>query len=271
MRLEGSHLVFTGFVAMGAVIIAATVATDPQSSTDLRYLAQPASWPQTMPWLAAPVVALLTGAWLARLTYVLARAALAVARLPEAERAPAPLLAAISRTGTGTVRCIDSDVVIAFCAGARRPEIVVSEGLVTRLNSHELDAVLLHEDYHVRQREPLVRAAAAVAADVLFFLPLARWWSQRRIETAELRADQAAVRRVGRQPVASALTTLGSAGRGQVTFAGVAELRVAQLLGDPLPPRRPAPAVVASSLLGVPFVLLVAACVMLDAGRLLGS
>ncbi len=147
---------------------------------------------------------------------------------------------------------------------------MVSEGLVDRLNARELDAVLLHEDYHARRREPLIRATAEAAAEVLFFVPIARWWSRRRIETAELRADQAAVRRVGPRPVASALCTLGSAARSQTAFAGVGELRVAQLLGDPLPPRRPTPRVVVSSLLGAPFLLLVAGCVVLDAARVLG-
>src|SRR5207245_1323744 len=97
-------------------------------------------------------------------------------------------------------------------------------------------AVLLHERRHLREREPVVRAACEAAAQVLVFFPLARWWSRRRIEEAELRADQAALRRVGPRPVAAALFRLGSTVPAAAAFAGDTELRVAQLLGDPLPP-----------------------------------
>jgi Zn-dependent protease with chaperone function len=268
MKRERSQVLLAGFVASGTAIITATVATE--SSSDLRRLAQPGFWSQALPLLTIPVLGLILGAWLARFAFVLVRAAIAMRGLETSGLMPARLVSAVARTGAGAVRCIAGDVAIAFCTGAVRPEIVVSEGLVDQLSGAELDAVLLHEDHHARQREPMARAASESAADVLFFLPLARWWSRRRIETAELEADQAAVRRVGPRPVASALCTLGSAVRSQTSFAGVAGLRVAQLLGDPLPPRRPALGVIAVSLLGVPFVLLVAGCVVLDAARVLG-
>jgi Zn-dependent protease with chaperone function len=270
MRVARSQILLVAFFGTGVAIITATAAADPQLSGDLRRLAQSGSWPLAVTLAALSVLVPVAMAWVARLTFMLTRASLAVGRLPRSDRLPARLLSAIERTGAGPVRCITEDVAIAFCAGARRPEIVASVGLVERLNGNELDAVLLHEYDHVRRREPLVRAAAESAAEVLFFLPLARWWSRHRTEAAELRADQAAVRRMGPRPVASALRTLGSAGRAEASFVGVAELRVAQLLGDRLPRRRPASAVVAASLLGIPFALVVGGCLVLDAARILG-
>lgn len=265
-RERSSQVLLAGFVAAGIAVITFTVATE--SENDLRLFAHARFWVETLPWMALPVLALVPGVWLVRLAFSLTRAALAVRALPRAEP-PAPLASAMRRTGAGSVRCIVDDVAIAFCTGALKPVIVVSDSLADELDGPELDAVLLHEDHHVRQREPLLRAAAEAVADVLFFLPLARWWSRRRIETAELAADQAAVRRVGPGPVASALCTLGTTARTQTAFVGVAGLRVAQLLGDPLPPRRPAASVVAVSLLGLPFVLLVVCCLALDAARVL--
>jgi hypothetical protein len=117
----------------------------------------------------------------------------------------------------------------------------------------------------------VVRAACEAAAQVLVFFPLARWLSQRRIERAELRADRAALRRVGPRPVAAALVRLGSTVPSTAAFAGDTELRVAQLLGDPLPRQRPTALTVATSLVGVPFAAAVVGCAVLNIAQLLGT
>jgi len=266
MKGERRQIHFPGFVAAGAAIVVVSIAAYPQPQMGLHRLLQPGLWPS----VAIAGLAVILMAWLARLVFVLTRAWLAVRRLPRAERHPAPLSASIARTRAGRVRCIAGTVPVAFCAGVVRPEIVVSEGLAGCLSDPELDAVLLHERHHMRRREPLVRAAAQAAAQVLFFFPLARWWCRRRTEEAELRADQAAVREVGPGPVAAALCSLESTVRSEAAFTGVADLRVAQLLGDPLPVQRPAAAVIAWSILGPPFALLVVASAVVGAARILG-
>jgi Zn-dependent protease with chaperone function len=259
------------FALSGLVIIAASVVTAPDPAALLQRLAEPGHWPRLIVPVALPVLLVIATAWLARLVFILARAGQSLRRLPHAGPLPARVVAAIARTGAGRVRCIVGDVPIAFCAGALRPEIYFSESLADELDDRELDAVLLHEHHHQREREPMVRAACEAAAQVLFFFPLARWLSRRRIEDAELRADQAAVRRVGSRPVAAALRTLGAGLPSAAPFAGVAELRVAQLLGDPLPAQRPPARVVAASLIGLPFALAVGGALVQIAGRLLAG
>lgn len=271
MRVERSQIPSVGFVAGGTAIIIASLATGPDPSAWLRHASQPAFWLTVLNVVVAPVAVVVVLAWLVRLGFVLTRASLALRRQPTAARLPARLASAIARTAAGRVRCIAGTVPIAFCAGAVWPEIVVSEGLAERLDDNELDAVLLHERHHLREHEPMIRAASEAAAHVLFFFPLARWWSWRRIEQAELRADQAAVREVGPQPVAAALCTLGSALPSQAAFSGAAELRVAQLLGDPIPCQRPTASLVATSLLGLPFAIAVAGCVIHIALRVTGN
>src|SRR5215472_11202151 len=219
--------------------------------------------------VGTPIIAIVGVTWLARLVFVLSRAAMTVDRLPRAAQLPARLRSSVARTGVERVQCISSSLPIAFCAGARRPRIIVSDGLAEHLDDWEVEAVLLHERQHLREREPVVRAACEAAAQVLVFFPLARWWSRRRIERAELRADQAALRRVGPRPVAAALVRLGSTVPAAAAFAGDTELRVAQLLGDSLPPRRPAVLTVATSVFGVALAAAVVGCVILDVGRLL--
>ena len=85
------------------------------------------------------------------------------------------------------------------------------------------------------------------------YLPLARWWSRRQAETAELHADHAAIGYAGRQAVASALLAAGETvvPAGAAAYCGVTGACVAQLLGDELPAWRPASALVILPVLGL--------------------
>jgi Zn-dependent protease with chaperone function len=266
MRLERRHAQFVGSTAVGAAIIASTVAIHPAA---VQQLLQPDSWPRLLVLTVIPLAGIVAAAWMARLAFVLARAALTVGRLPRAERLPARLGSSMARAGVERVQCISSSLPVAFCAGARRPRVIVSEGLAEQLDDRMLEAVLLHERQHLREHEPVVRAAWEAAALVLVFFPLARWWSRRRIEKAELRADQAALCRVGPRPVAAALFRLGWTVPAAAAFAGGTELRVAQLLGDPLPRQRPEAWTVAVSLAGLPFASAVVGCAVLNIAQLL--
>jgi hypothetical protein len=77
-----------------------------------------------------------------------------------------------------------------------------------------------------------------------------------------LRADQAAFAHAGREAVAGALLTTGEAGvpAGAATYGGVTDARVAQLPGDQLPARRPSPALVILSALGLIAAVWLAMC-----------
>jgi Zn-dependent protease with chaperone function len=186
-----------------------------------------------------------------------ARAVAALSRAP----LPAALAAAARRAGVRRLRCMTGSGCTAFCAGLLRPRVYVT-AVVGTLAPGELDAVLAHEAAHARRRDPLRRLIARSAADALFYLPLARWWSGRQAEAAELRADQAAVGYAGRQAVASALLAAGLAAvpAGAAAYSGVTGIRVAQLLGDELPARRPAPALVILSGLGLIAAVWLAMC-----------
>jgi hypothetical protein len=87
------------------------------------------------------------------------------------------------------------------------------------------------------------------AREVGFFLPVLGWLQQRRFEQSELRADRRAIERLGPRAVALALWAIDSRSgpASMPAFSVAAQLRVAQLLGDPIPRRRlPAPVLVAS-------------------------
>jgi len=130
---------------------------------------------------------------------------------------------------------------VAFCAGIFRPTVFISEAAVAGLSDSELLAVLHHEADHARRHEPLRRVASTAAAEVLKFLPIVGWWSERQIVRSELRADATAERMVGPSALAGALLVMTGPPIPLAAFVGHAELRARRLLGikidEPKAPR----------------------------------
>ena len=93
----------------------------------------------------------------------------------------------------------------AFAYGWFRPQILVSEGMMEALHEEELKAVLEHEVYHCRQRDPLKIWFAKSASAGFFYFPLIRTWSKQYDLEKELAADRHAIGQCGLKPLASAL------------------------------------------------------------------
>ena len=228
-------------------------------------------------WMAVAIVAagLLAATcgsvWVLRTAWLGVRCAREVNLIPFSTP-PNHLRGLAEAVGIRRLRFIDEDVAAAFCAGLLRPSVYVSRDLLSKLNQPELHAVLVHEMEHARGFEPLRRAAWRAAAEIGFFVPLLGWVRAREIERSELEADQRAIDAIGAQSVASALWTLGSepAPIGVAAFSGTVDLRVSQLLGDPLPRQLPQANLLISSVLGTVFALALMGCVAEMAGLPLG-
>lgn len=190
-------------------------------------------------------------AWLSRLTYVLHGVRHTVRALPPTS-VPTALERAMKHSGIPDVACLATEAPLAFCVGILHPRIFVSSGLITQLQQREIEAVLLHEHHRRERRDPLRYAARRAAADVCFYLPIVDWWAHHQHENAEMGADRAALESVGHRPLAGALwATASSPAVPGAAFQGAAELRVAQVLGDPLPARRPESSILLASLAGI--------------------
>jgi hypothetical protein len=108
----------------------------------------------------------------------------------------------VKRTRVGNVRVLHVPGEVAFTLGVLRPRIYLSEAV---WNSAHRDVVLAHERAHLRARHPLLLAAARLSARVWWYLPLTRTLLRELELTAELCADEAAVRAAGRAPLARAM------------------------------------------------------------------
>ncbi len=93
----------------------------------------------------------------------------------------------------------------AFCFGMRNPKIYISTGLLDITTTHELEAVLRHEKYHLDHKDGLTLLLGSVTASLFPFFPvLTDLVNQYRIKR-ELNADHAVVNSM---PNASALVSI---------------------------------------------------------------
>jgi beta-lactamase regulating signal transducer with metallopeptidase domain len=134
---------------------------------------------------------------------------------------------AASRAGlTGRVKLVDSDEPFSFAYGALSPRVAVSRGLAAAAETQELDAVLSHERYHVRNLDPLKVMLSRALPKSFYYVPLLGGLHTRYVAARELAADRRAVAMYGREPLAGALYKV---------LSGPAwpELRAAAAIGGP--------------------------------------
>jgi Zn-dependent protease with chaperone function len=162
----------------------------------------------------------------------LARRVAGVGSQPPADTAE---IAATSGLRRG-LRVIDATEPFSFTYGAFFPQVVISRGLLDSADRDELEAVLVHERYHVRNLDPLKVVLARALARAFFFVPALRELERRYLAGRELAADRRALSSCGRRPLASALMKVvrGPAWPELSTAAAIGgpdllDMRVAQL------------------------------------------
>ena len=140
---------------------------------------------------------------------------------------------------------VDLDTPVAVCYGLLRPRLVLSTGLARGLSRAELEAVVRHEQAHLRHRDPLRLILIRALADAVPAVPVLREAAEAVAVEQELAADRDALAAVGADALGGALLKVGDAlgplhGRGAAIGAFSAiDARIDQLLGAP--PRLPPP------------------------------
>jgi Zn-dependent protease with chaperone function len=109
----------------------------------------------------------------------------------------------------GRIDVVADERPFSFCYWFLRPRICLSTALVERLDTDELRAVLHHERYHLRQRDPLRQVVARYFAAGLYVVPVVDELVSFHTLQKEIEADQEAVRASGDvRSLASALYKL---------------------------------------------------------------
>jgi beta-lactamase regulating signal transducer with metallopeptidase domain len=91
------------------------------------------------------------------------------------------------------IRLLDCDLHYCFCAGLIRPQIYLSRGMATRLTPMEVEALVLHEKYHMDNRDPLRILIGRLVVSALFFIPALKDIFKRYLVEKEVAADQSAI------------------------------------------------------------------------------
>lgn len=92
---------------------------------------------------------------------------------------------------------IENKKPFAFCFGIIHPKIYISTTMLEITNEKEIIAILLHEKYHLENRDALTMLFASVIKILFLFFPLlSDLLRNYRIER-EIKADQAAIRALG--------------------------------------------------------------------------
>jgi Zn-dependent protease with chaperone function len=108
----------------------------------------------------------------------------------------------------GRIDVVGDARAFSFCFWFRNPRICLSTALVHRLDDDELRAVLIHERYHLRHRDPLRVVIARYFAAGLYVVPVVDELASFYALQKEIAADDDAVRHVGVAPLAAALYKL---------------------------------------------------------------
>lgn len=108
------------------------------------------------------------------------------------------------------ITVVDAAHLAAYCVPGRRATVVLTAGALDNLAEPELDAVVAHEQAHLRGRHDLVLTWVTVLARAFPFVPLLRAAPGEVARLIEWRADDCAGRRHGRRTVARALTAMAT-------------------------------------------------------------
>lgn len=136
-------------------------------------------------------------------------------KIPEKMTALLPLLNLRDK-----VVVIKNNQQIAFCYGLLFPKICISDSMINSLGKSELKAVLIHESYHVKNRDPLKILLTQLASSMFFFIPTIKDIQEYYILSKEIAADQLVIRSSGMKHLKLALLKLLSEPR--YSLSGVA-------------------------------------------------
>lgn len=95
------------------------------------------------------------------------------------------------------VHLVDLETPFCFSAGFISPRVYLSRYIVESLAPEELEALLLHEKYHVENRDPLKILLGQIVTSALFFIPILKVMFKRYLIEKEVAADQSAIKYQG--------------------------------------------------------------------------
>jgi beta-lactamase regulating signal transducer with metallopeptidase domain len=88
-----------------------------------------------------------------------------------------------------SVLIVKNTKLTAYTIGLFKPKIIVSKALAMKLSQDQLEAVVLHELYHLRSRHLFWLLLSKLVSSLFFFIPLVEYLAQQLKTEFELAAD----------------------------------------------------------------------------------
>ncbi|WP_191560373.1 M56 family metallopeptidase [Metabacillus idriensis] len=95
-----------------------------------------------------------------------------------------------------TILVINDQSIISLTMGFIRPKIILSTGLLNLLDESEKQAVILHEIFHQKNRDPLKLFILSVSSSVMWYIPILSWFYLKYKVIREILADHNAISRL---------------------------------------------------------------------------
>lgn len=92
---------------------------------------------------------------------------------------------------------IEHEHSLAFTMGFKNPNIILSSGLISMLEDHELEAVVEHETFHKKNNDSLKIFILQLISQALWFIPVTKWCYQNYKIISEVLADEYAIQKMG--------------------------------------------------------------------------
>lgn len=108
----------------------------------------------------------------------------------------------------GKIDIVEDKNKFSFCYGLLKPRICLSTGFVKALSPDELKAVLLHESYHLKNRDPLKIILGKTISSMFFFIPILLDLQRHYVFIKEIAADEVAIKNINKNFLISALAKL---------------------------------------------------------------
>jgi Zn-dependent protease with chaperone function len=126
-----------------------------------------------------------------------------------------------------------SDVPFAYSIGGAEGVIVVSKGLVSRLDDDEMETVLAHELAHLKNNDTRINMVVAIYRKVLFFDPFIRLLEWAIYNEKEFSADELSARETQKPlSLASALLKISSTQSGASKGGSPSRVQGLSILGN---------------------------------------
>lgn len=88
---------------------------------------------------------------------------------------------------------ISYPVPVAITIGFLSPKIVLSTSLLNLLTEEELEAVIYHEMYHLKNHDPLKIFLLSISSITLPYIPILKWFNEKYRVIQEVMADELAI------------------------------------------------------------------------------